>query len=92
MASKYSLATWLPQELPNTQQTQVLSTLTFFSDSMLKLQFQYYTISPIFAKGGLQYCTMCCLYRTIALYPKAEIPKSLSYGKNYFLFFLCSFR
>ena len=50
MASRYSLATWLAQVLPNEQQTQVLSILTLLIASMLKLQFQHYTISPIFSK------------------------------------------
>ena len=49
-----------------------------------------------FRKSGKQhlYCTMCCLYSTIALFPKTEIQKPLSHGKKIFLrlFFLCSFR
>ena len=37
-----------------------------------------------FRKSGKQhlYCTMCCLYSTITLFPKTEIQKPLSHGKK----------
>ena len=45
-----------------------------------------------FRKSGKQHlhCTMCCLFSTIILYPKTEIQKRLSHGKNYFLGYFSS--
>ena len=33
----------------------------------------------------VDHCTICSFYSTIALYPKTEIQKPLSHGKNYTL-------